>query len=330
MAFATSASMLTAKLRELHKKFMSVLAANDLKAAKVLLADLHLMTAGFKSAYMWEGIQISREVFGESAQANLLITQRTSAYSNVIPAATYEGDNSLLQQQLSRSLIRYVEMLMKGKQIKGIGECFNIYEKNVQERIELTPFNLEKDALTLESIQKLLMDIAFKNIVSVAEKFMMMMGETDMNTAWNAKLQYELVQMSRLFLTYQGYQYSLTRFKETKHEASELAQFVTSSLLFLHGLLKVKHCYEIGVFHGIIVKEGKGYERLISEIAKTEDALRPHVKIIRDAIGMEEREVGIFQNFDSNIIEQKAKPTRDLVSDMEKDFAMKFAKMSKL
>lgn len=330
MAFAISNSMMTVKLREFHSLFMKVLAANDIKAAKAVLSDLHLMTAGFKSYISWKAIQVSREVLGESSQANLLITERTWDYANVIPQATYEGDNSVLQQQLSRKLIKYIEMLMQGREIKGIGECFNIYTKNVQEKVGLTPFNLEKDDLTLESIGKLLLDITFKNMSSNAERFMMLIGEADLPTAWNAKIQTDLVHMSRLFLIYQGYKYSITHFKEVESKTTKLANHIASNLLLLHGLLKVKQFYDIGVLLGVIVRGGEGYGRLMSEIRKTEDLLKPHIQLIRDSISIDDQEIGIFKDFDSSLIQENAKPTRALASNIEKDFAFNFAKMSKL
>ena len=136
--------------------------------------------------------------------------------------------------------------------------------------------------------------------------------------------------MSRLFQIYQGYKYSITHFKEVESKTTKLANHIASNLLLLHGLLKVKQFYDIGVLLGVIVRGGEGYGRLMSEIRKTEDLLKPHIQLIRDSISIDDQEIGIFKDFDSSLIQENAKPTRALASNIEKDFAFNFAKMSKL
>jgi len=317
-------------LRELHAKFMNSLAVNDLSTAKILLVDLHLMSAGYKATGSWDAIQISREVLTEAAQGVLYITERPKSYVNMIPTATYEGDNSVLLQQLSRVLIRYIELLIKGKPIKGVGESFNVYAQNVQERTELPVFDLESDPLTFETISKLLKDISFKSIATNAEKFMVAMGESDINTAWNSKMQYELVHMSKVYLIYQAYEYALTTFRtKVEKQADKSANEVVSNMLLLYGLGRVKELHSLGLVLGRI-KANKGYERLIEEIRKVEEALKPQAEYIRGAIYLESGENGIYQEFDNKIIEEKGKPMRTGAEKIEKDFAMQFLKMSKL
>lgn len=329
-AYILTHTFLYDRLRDLHKRFMNTLAVNDIGAAKVLLADLHLMTAGFKAIGSWESVAMSREIMSETGQGGLYVTERPTSYTTMIPTSTYEGDNSVLLQQLSRALIRYVELLMKGKEIKGVGEAFNVYAKNIQERIELPVFDLEKEPLTLDSIEKLLRDISFKNIAATAEKFVSAMGESDLNTAWNEKMQTELIYMSRVYLSYQAFQYALTTYRTLIEKNTEKsANAIVSNLLLLQGLVKVKEVYNLGVLSGLLVGS-RGYERLMEEIKKTEDALKPQAEVIRGAIYVEPQEIGWTQGLDAKILEERGKPVRSETEKIEKDFSMQFLKMSKL
>jgi len=322
-------TFLTVQLRALHSQFMNALAVNDLSTAKVLLVDLHLMSAGYKSLGTWDAIRLCREALSESAQAGLYVTERPFGYVGMVPTATYEGDNSVLLQQLSRVLIRYIEILMKGKQIKGVGASFNIYAKNVQEREELPTFDLETEALTFDSVEKLLRDIAFKNIAVNAEKFMMMMGESDMTTVWNEKMQNDLVYMSKVYLYYQAYQYSLTYYKSVQSKVESSANKLVSNLLLLDGLNSVKELYNLGTILGMI-KGKKAYERLVGEIQRLEDALRPHAEEIRKSVMSENQEMGFTTGFDSKVIEEEGKTVHQETEKTQKAFAMQFLKMSKL
>jgi len=191
-AYVYSGILTVDRTAKMHKNLLENM-KNNLKAALEELDELHLIAAGFKPVYAWGVVRQTRNYSVQQSLGSLMVAGTIGSYGDKVPGPTYEGDNLVLLQQVARGLMKYMEMIEKGKGNK-IPNSFK-FLADLASQAEGFPLNLED----LHGIEKILEKIIYENVKENYEKMkemkeMIMKGETG-NKVWNERLQGEMIKM---------------------------------------------------------------------------------------------------------------------------------------
>jgi len=151
-AYVYSGILTVDRTAKMHKNLLENM-KNNLKAALEELDELHLIAAGFKPVYAWGVVRQTRNYSVQQSLGSLMVAGTIGSYGDKVPGPTYEGDNLVLLQQVARGLMKYMEMIEKGKGNK-IPNSFK-FLADLASQAEGFPLNLED----LHGIEKILKKI---------------------------------------------------------------------------------------------------------------------------------------------------------------------------
>lgn len=99
------------ELKDLYGKYDGLLSAGKTAQAEALLAELHVQSCALKShgtTISVEGIETCRRACGGHGYAQY--SGIGPLYAEMLPSATYEGDNFMLTKQVSRSILKAAQL----------------------------------------------------------------------------------------------------------------------------------------------------------------------------------------------------------------------------
>ncbi len=91
--------------QKLFTIFSTELKNKNFEKADKVLVKCHIISATFKALTSWKALRISTELATRNFYTSIRTTGLPFSFNNIVPAVTYEGDNSVLLQQTARFIL---------------------------------------------------------------------------------------------------------------------------------------------------------------------------------------------------------------------------------
>mmetsp|Transcript_16726 Transcript_16726/g.14619 ORF Transcript_16726/g.14619 Transcript_16726/m.14619 type:complete len:288 (-) Transcript_16726:556-1419(-) len=174
----------------------------DVKKAIKMVKDLHFLASGLKAFSSYGIVHNSREKSSNNPLGNLVLTSFNQLYSDYVPAVTYEGDNTVLIQQVMQITLLYFNQLKTGKKVKGLGSFLNRFQKYVEDDLDFEDkikFNSADDVMLHGN--DLMENFAYLLLNSTIKKFQqaVFVDDIPIKVVMSDTLQNELVHLGNCF-----------------------------------------------------------------------------------------------------------------------------------
>ncbi|KAL4465055.1 hypothetical protein ABPG72_012238 [Tetrahymena utriculariae] len=114
----TSYLISSLKLKEMYARYQKAILQDDPNILSIL-AEIHILSAGFKACSSWAQLQTVRQnLIYNDPIGHLNWSAQPQKLGDSIPAPTYEGDNHVLLQQTGKYLLKLFMVIQKAKKSK--------------------------------------------------------------------------------------------------------------------------------------------------------------------------------------------------------------------
>lgn len=304
------------------------------KAALKMIKDLHFTTCGLKVFTSQCLVETGRDQSARNSIGSLVLSGISSTYSESVPTVTYEGDSTVLLQQVTQVALLLFNNLKNGKDIKGIADFLNKYKKNAEDDIPIEgsiKVGCEVDAIAKAG--DILDNFCFKFLDKVTREMQkaILIEKKSVKVATSELLQNQLVELAKSLFGNIVIKISerIIQEENTKKFLNPEEISIMKNILELNKVNQVRKCINQILQFDVVENSDQLLENLNKARMKLISGLLPHYSTLvkNGAVSFEELiNVGSFKD----IKYDSYKKLNGLLQDVSKDVQSNINKLSKL
>lgn len=255
------------------------------KQALKMIKDLHFTTCGLKVFTSQYLVKTGRDQSARNSIGSLALSGICSTYSESVPTVTYEGDSTVLIQQVTQVALLLYNNLKNGKEVKGIADFLNKYKKNAEDDIPLDgAIRIETEGDAQKFVGEVLDNFCFKFLDKTIRDLqkVIMIEKKPMKVATAEVLQNQLVDLGRCLFGNIVIKIAdkIMQEESTKQILNKTDMYIMENVLQLNKINQVRLCLNQILELGIVENSDKLQESLNAARLKIISNLLPHYDTI--------------------------------------------------